>query len=390
MSTLVPVSHHKGSRVYADRHAVAIAGWALVTANARYWTTVAPKVRGQLAGWRARAMLIEEPDLRKLALRSLREEGFTAEVAATLATLTPSRHRATALHAIVALEVMYDYLDALTELPATDPLANGRLLFKAFTDALDPQARLDEDYYRHYPSGADGGYLHELGATVREALGTLPAAGALAPAMQRAAARCAEAEVLTHLDTLTGGSQAEAWAKQTANDSGLEWREYLAGAASSVLAVHALIALAGDEHTTPEQGGSIDDVYFALGVLSTMLDSVIDYEQDAADGTLAYINHYDDRAQLGARLAVVAREAARRARDAPASAHHLMNLAGVAAYYTSAPSARSERARPVTSRVQRELRPLITPTLALMRSWRLAKRLRACVHGDPATSGRRC
>jgi tetraprenyl-beta-curcumene synthase len=388
VSTMATVSHNRGSTVYGDRRTLAIAAWALVTANARYWTTVAPKVRGQLAGWRARAMRIEEPELRKLALRSLQDEGFTAEVAATLATLTPSRHRAMALRAMVALEVMYDYLDALTELPAADPLANGRLLFRAFTDALDPRARPDEDYYRHHPSGADGGYLHELGATVREALGTLPAAGALAAAMQRAAARCAEAEVLTHFDTLTGGSQAEAWAKQTANGSGLEWREYLAGAASSVLAVHALIALAGDERTTPEQGESIDDAYFALGVLSTMLDSVVDYERDAADGTLAYINLYDDRARLGVRLAMVLREAARRAQEAPASAHHLMTLAGVIAYYTSAPGARSELALPVTSRVRRELRPLITPTLALMRGWRLAKRLRARIHGDLATSGR--
>ncbi len=83
-----------------------------------------------------------------------------------------------------------------------------------------------------------------------------------------------------------------------------------------------------------------------------MLDSVVDYEQDAANGTLAYINHYDDRSLLGERLVDVAQQAAMRARDAPASAHHLMTLAGIAAYYTSAPSATSELALPVTSRIQ--------------------------------------
>jgi tetraprenyl-beta-curcumene synthase len=383
MSRLSSVNRREQSQVYADRHAVAIAGWALVTANARYWTTVAPSVRRQLAGWRERAMRIEEPGPRGIALRSLQQEGFTAEVAATLATLTPPRRRGTALRAIVALEVMYDYLDALTELPAPDPLANGRLLFKAFTDALDPEGELEEDYFRHHPAGPDGGYLNELAATVREALRTLPAAEVLAPAMRQAATRCVEAEVLTHLATLTGGSQAQAWAQRTADGSGLEWREYLAGAASSVLTVHALIALAGDERTTSEQAGPIDEVYFALGVLSTMLDSVVDYEQDAANGTLAYINYYEDRAELGARLATVAKEAACRAHDAPASAHHLMTLAGVAAYYTSVPSARGELALPVTSRVERALRPLMTPTLVLMRSWRLAKRLRADVHLNP-------
>jgi tetraprenyl-beta-curcumene synthase len=365
------------SAVFADRRLLARAGVALVLANARYWTTVAPEVRAQLARWRARAIEIENPELRTLALHTLQAEGFAAEVAATLATLTPRRRRTAAIRGIVALEVMYDYLDGLTEQRTPDPLANGRQLFKAFTDALDPSARLDEGYYRHHPAGSDGGYLQELAASVQETLACLPMAEALAPTMLGAAARCAEAQVLTHAATLGNHSPAERWARATTNGSGLDWREYLAGAASSILAVHALMALAGDERIAAEHAAPIDEVYLAVGVLSTMLDSVVDYEQDAADGTLAYINHYDDRSLLGQRLVHVARQAATRARDAPASAHHVMTMAGVAAYYTSAPSATSELASPVTSRIQRELRPLITPTLAVMRAWRLAKRVRA-------------
>jgi tetraprenyl-beta-curcumene synthase len=363
--------------VFADRRLSTRAGVALVLANVRYWTTVAPEVRAQLARWRARAVEIENPELRRLAVNTLQEEGFAAEVAATLATLAPRRHRTTATQGIVALEVMYDYLDGVTEQPAPDPLANGRQLFKAFTDALDRSAGLDGDYYRHHPSGSDGGYLRELAETVSETLARLPNTEALAPTMQHAAARCAEAEVLTHASTLSDTPLAERWARETTNGSGLGWREYLAGSASSVLAVHALIALAGDARTTAAQAAPIDEVYLALGVLSTMLDSVIDYEQDAANGSLAYINHYDDTSLLGERLVEVAQQAAVRARDAPASAHHLMTMTGIAAYYTSAPSATSELALPVTSRIQRELRPLITPTLAVMRAWRLAKRLRA-------------
>jgi tetraprenyl-beta-curcumene synthase len=372
--------------VFADRRVLARAGLALVLANARYWTTVAPEVRGQLARWRTRAGRIEEPQLRTLALHTLQAEGFAAEVAATLATLTPRQHRTTAVRGIVALEVMYDYLDGLTEQPTPDPLANGRQLFKALTDALDPSAVLDEDYYRHHPSESDGGYLRELAETVRETLACLPRADALAPTMLRAARRSAEAEAVTHASTLGDSPLAERWAREMTNGSGRDWREYLAGAASSVLAVHALIALAGDERTTAAHAAPIDEVYTALGVLSTMLDSVVDYEQDAANGTLAYINHYDDRSLLGQRLVDVAQRAATRARDAPASAHHLMTMAGVAAYYTSAPSSTSELALPVTSRVQRALQPLITPTLAVMRTWRLAKRLRSRARGNLTTN----
>jgi tetraprenyl-beta-curcumene synthase len=364
--------------VFADRRLLARAGLALMLANVRYWTTVAPEVRAQLARWRTRAMTIEDPQLRMLALRTLRTEGFASEVAATLATLTPRRHRTTSVQGIVALEVMYDYLDGLTEEPAPDPLANGRQLFKAFTDALDPIADLEDDYYAYRPSGSDdGGYLKELAAAIQEALACLPAAAALAPTMSRAAARCVEAEVLSHAAALANTSEVERWARENANGSGLEWREYLAGAASSVLAVHALIALAGDEGATAERAAPLDDLYLAVGVLSTMLDSVIDFEQDAANGTLGYIAHYEDNSVLGERLVDVVQHAAARAREMPASAHHLMTMAGVAAYYTSAPSAGSELAQPVTSLIQRELQPLITPTLAVMRTWRLAKRMRA-------------
>jgi tetraprenyl-beta-curcumene synthase len=368
---------HEPSTVFADGRMLARAGLALVLANARYWTTVAPEVRAQLARWRTRAVAIEDPELRALALHTLHEEGFAAEVAATLATLTPRGHRTATIRGIVALEVMYDYLDGLTERPARDALANGRQLFKAFTDALDPGAPLDGDYYRHHRSESDGGYLQELAMTVRETLACLPKAEALAPTMLSAAIRCAEAEVLTHAATLGCASLAERWAREKMNGSGLDWLEYLAGAAYWVLAVHALIALAGDERTTAEHAAPIDEVYLALGVISTMLDSVVDYEQDAANGTLAYISHYEDRSLLGQRLVHVARQAATRARDAPASAHHLMTMAGVAAYYTSAPNAGSELAWPVTSRIRSELRPLITPTLAVMRTWRLAKHMRA-------------
>ena len=364
--------------VFADRRLLTRAGLALLRANVRYWATVAPEVRAQLAHWRKRAMSIEDRGLRTLALKTLDEEGFAAEVAATLATLTPRRLRRTSIQAIVALEVMYDYLDGLTEQRVPDPLANGRQLFKAFTDALDPTSDLGDHYYRYRPSGSDdGNYLKELAATIQGALAQLPAATRLLPTMRRAAGRCAEAEVLTHAAALTDTSQVESWARESAKGSGLEWREYLAGAASSVLAVHALIALAGDANATAVQASPLDDVYLALGVLSTMLDSVVDYEQDMANGTLAFIDHYENSEILGERLVDVARRAAVRAHQTSAGAHHLMTMTGIAAYYTSAPGARSRLASPVTSRLQKELRPLITPTLAVMRAWRLAKHVRA-------------
>lgn len=361
-----------------NRGLMARAMCALATANLRYWLTVAPVVRGELARWRARASEIPDPYLRGLALQTLAMEGFTAEVAATLATLAPRVRRRTVIEAIVALEVMYDYLDGLTEQPAADPVRNGQRLFQAFLGAVDPDApeSLDYDYYLYDSGPGDGGYLSDLARTVRAAFVSLPRSRAVLPVVRAAAVRCAEAQLRVHTAEHRGGAQLRGWAEQQAAGSDLGWREFLAGAASSVLSVHALIAFAADARTTAEQAREIDSVYLSIAVLGTMLDSVIDYERDLDAGTIAYIGHYESPALLAERLVDVVRTATRQALSAPRSAHHVMTLAGVVAFYGSSPSATNENALPVMARLRRQLRPLITPTLMVMRTWRWAKRVR--------------
>jgi hypothetical protein len=54
----------------------------------------------------------------------------------------------------------------------------------------------------------------------------------------------------------------------------------------------------------------------------------------------------------------------------------VMVLTGVVAYYTWAPSARSEFARPLVTQVHRAVTPAVGPALALMRAWRVSRRLR--------------
>ncbi len=359
---------------------------ALLLANARYWSTVAPLVRARLAHWGRRAEAIPDPLLRALATGKLREERFNVELAATLATLAPRAHRGQAVRAIVALQVMYDYLDLLAEQPAADAPADCRCLFEALVDALTPGGRSDGVYYRHnHPRSRDGGYLRELVRTVRLALATLPAAEAIGEPALRAAKRCAQAQALSHtaarnetveLERWAGREAAGGgWAPQDGGRAGLQWPEYLAGAAASVLAVHALIAAAADPRTTRGDAERIDAVYLSIGAL-TMLDSLVDREHDVATGELSYVELYESPEAMAASLAALASETASRARALPRGAHHVMTLVGVVAYYASAPAASSALAQPVMARVREELRPLIAPTLAVMRAWRLAKRLR--------------
>lgn len=354
-------------------------GLALVLANARYWSTVAPVVRTQLDYWISRAEEIPDPCLQEAALTNLHKEGFNAQATATLATLAPREHRKSVVEAIVGLQVIYDYLDSLVERPLADPLGEGRPLYHALVDAVVLRTEPTGNYYAHTPQPDDGGYLQELVRVVRRALMQLPCRAAIAEASQRAAERCAEAQVRAHAAPALGRTQLTQWAKRNAAPTGLQWREFLAGAVSSGLALHALIAAAADPRTTRAQALAIDEAYLSVCALTTLLDSLIDYQQDRSIGQPGYIRYYEDRDALAQGLRSVMHRAAARARDTPNSAHHLMTLVGVVAYYSSAPTASSDFARPVAEQISRELRPIITPTLAVVRAWRIAKRARTAI-----------
>jgi tetraprenyl-beta-curcumene synthase len=363
------------SAFFADRRLIARAGLALLLANARFWPTIAPVVSVQLARWERRASQINDPALRALALEKLTEERFNSEVAATLATLAPRPHRKHAVEAIVAYEVMYDYLDGLTEQATGAPLRDGHELYQAFVDAITPHIEPKGDYYT-YRQTDDSGYLHDLVSAVRGALVQLPAASATADTREHAAARCAEAQVRAHAVPRLGTSQLEDWAASETIGTPLRWREFLAGAASSVLSVHALIAAAADPRTTAEDADGIDNVYLSICALSTMLDSLVDHDRDQKAGETGYIRFYASDEMLADDLVRAARRAIHHARPLHHGAHHVMTLVGVASYYASAPTATTQFARPVMRRVRRELRPLITTTLTVLHAWRLAKRLR--------------
>jgi len=344
---------------------------ALLAANARYWTTVAALVRGELAHWRNRASAIADPELRRLALGKLEDERFNAQAGAMLATRAPRAHRADVVRAIVALQVLFDLLDGLTERPAPDPLADGERAFTVLFDALTPHLdRNGED---------EVGYLRELSDAVRAAVARLPAYEAVLDVAAASGWRAAQAQVRMHALAQLGVGQLQAWAEQEAHGTGLQWRELLAGAASSVLVVHALIAAAADTHTTPAQAVRIAEAYLSICVLLTLLDSLVDQEHDEHAGQPGFVSLYENHEMLGRVLTDTARRARAQALALPAGVQHVMMLSGVVAYYSSMPDARAERARPLIAQLHRELGPSIAPALAFMKAWRLAKRLRARV-----------
>lgn len=153
-----------------------------------------------------------------------------------------------------------------------------------------------------------------------------------------------------------------------------------------MLALHALIAAAADDRTTHAQAVQIDAAYLSICALTTMLDSLIDHQRDMSTGQPGHIQHYENHDILARQLASVARHAATQARTLPNAAHHIMLLTAAVAYFISAPTARNQFARPASAHIREELQPLMSPTLAVMRTWRFAKRLRRWLHSKSPVS----
>jgi tetraprenyl-beta-curcumene synthase len=363
------------SRALGDRRLIARAGVSLVLANGRYWTSVAPVVRRELERWELRAQAIDDPEVKALALSKLDDESFHAEAAAMLATLAPRAHRSNVVEAIIALELLFDYLDGLSELPSRDPLREGKLLFQTLIDAVSiPSAATGKSLEQ--PVSDDGGYLEALSRAVGDAVARLPAALAITDVAQRIASRAGEAQTRMHAASQLGTGQLESWARVEAEGSGLGWREFVAGSASSVLVLHALIAAAADPRTTTLDAERMAEAYLSTCVVLTLLDGVVDDDQDKAHDGLqrpGYLSLFEDRDELPEVLGRAARRAATQVRGLPNGAQHVMLLTGVAAYYSSDPGAENELARPALATVRRALEPLISPTLAILRVWRGAR-----------------
>ncbi len=353
---------------------------ALASVMARFWLVVFPRVRTQLRGWHAHALTIPDPELRTQALATLDSERLSAAGAALFATTTPRVRRGTGrelVRALVAYQVICDYLDTLAEQPAADPVRNGAQLHRALADAVagGPLA----DHYRHHRTSDDGGYLAALVTACRQSCATLPAYAAVRAVALREARRN-EVQGVNHGPSAVREPALHAWAAGLRADSATgdaRWFE-LAAAGSSSLAVLALIAAAADSATTPAMAERVRRVYFPwIEALSTLLDSVADREHDLRTGELNFVSRYASQAAAVARLRQVTMRAVAGARSLPRGERHVVLVAGMIAMHVSEAGAWLPWTAPVTRAVLRAADTMAMPVLlALLRTWRRARERR--------------
>ncbi|MGE5527098.1 MAG: DUF2600 family protein, partial [Methanosarcina sp.] len=142
--------------------------------------------------------------------------------------------------------------------------------------------------------------------------------------------------------------------------------------ASSSVAAHALIAAAADPRTDVGAAAAIDAAYCpSIGALTVLLDDLVDRDADLAAGEHNYLGYYRDTEEAAERIAAIGREATTAVRALPRRRRHAAILAGVAAFYLSAPAAQSAYAAPIRQRLLEALGPGTKPLAAFMRLRRL-------------------
>ncbi len=97
-----------------------------------------------------------------------------------------------------------------------------------------------------------------------------------------------------------GTAQIEEWARARRTVPGCSGESCSPARRPRCWCVHALIAAAADPRTTPEEADEIESAYLSTCVLLTLLDGLVDHEQDTrpqAGGAagLGYIGLYEDR-----------------------------------------------------------------------------------------------
>ena len=219
-----------------------------------------------------------------------------------------------------------------------------------------------------HPLGDDGGYLAGLVASCRERLWSLPSAAAVQQQAHTAAIRCSQALAYTHVAAENGTlAEVRRWTTDQNAPDGYAWWELAAGGTSNIV-VTALLAAASDPETTVADASKVAAAYWPhICVLSTMLDSLVDFERDAITGEFSFVSHYPGAAAAREGLVRAARLALRATRSLRHGHIHAMIVYGVASYY-AASAVRGSLASNIAPRLVASLGPTAVPIAMMLRA----------------------
>lgn len=331
-----------------------------------YQAAIVPQAHRELRRWTQIAATIPDPTLRDHATRAIAIDTGNAVAIAALAATAPRRLRRRTVELLVTYQVLVDYVDLLGERVCVGQLLRSLRMGLALASAVArPTALIDLD-----PLGDDGGYLAALVTTCRERLWSLPSAEAVHKHAHGAAIRCSRALAYTHTAAEHGTLvEVHRWTAAQKARGDYSWWELAAGGTSNI-AVTALLAAAADPTTTPAAANEVASAYWPhICVLSTMLDSVVDYEHDAISGAFSFVSHYPSRDAIRRGLIRTAAASLDATRSLPHHHTHAMIVCGVAGYY-AAGAARGTLGSQIAPSLVAALRPTVTPIVLALRAQR--------------------
>jgi len=330
----------------------------------KYETIIVRQARREIRRWTATATAIPDPRLRETATCAIDVDASNAEAAAAFAVMAPRPLTRVAVELLVGYQVLLDYVDALGERVCADRVLRGLAIGMALTAACArPSAPLALD-----PLGDDGGYLAALVTACRARLWQLPSAAAVEQQARAAAERCAQALAYTHAAATLGASDdLRDWTAAQHATTGYRWWEIAAGG-NSDLAILALLAAAADPATTTVDAAAVAAAYWPhVCVLSTLLDSLVDYERDTTTENFSFVSRYPEHAAMQEGLIhATERSLAATARLRHHHAHAMI-VYGVACYYASAATPGSIAAH-VAPPVVATLGPMAAPIIVALRA----------------------
>jgi len=330
-----------------------------------------PLIVRELRRWRSRAHQIPDVRLRQEALIALdRKRGNTH--GAAMFSLLPRVRSRSLLRLLVTYQVMWDFLDSVSETSAASGHANALQLHLALVDALD-YARPIPDYYAPRLQLDDGGYLRALVETCRHCCRDLPSFHKVRPLLLREATRINVQAINHNVDPARRETELRDWvAREYPGSHDASWFE-LAAAAGANLAIYALLVLASEPHCTTTD---IDRAYHAYfpwtAALATMLDSFVDQADDQANGDHCYVAYYQTAEHATHGIGRLVQRCLVETHTLKNSEGHTLIAACMVAMYLSRDSARAPGLRHDARRIAHAGGSLTRALLPILRLWRIA------------------
>ncbi|HEX7057280.1 MAG TPA: tetraprenyl-beta-curcumene synthase family protein [Bacilli bacterium] len=307
----------------------------------RFYRSVLPEVRSQLAEWRELAMRIPTEELRKQAIASLSGKQFHCEGGAVYAAFNLA-YKHVLIPLIVAFQTISDYLDNLCDRSTSLSAKDFRQMHQAMLDAVDPAAPL-HDYYAYHPEQDDGGYLDNLVKTCQSCICMLPSYDRSKKRIVELVSLYCDLQVFKHISLDKREKALKTWWKKHKRKyRELRWNEF-AAATGSTLGVFMLFAASADKFMPREMPDQVYKAYFPYVCgLHILLDYLIDQDEDRRGGDLNFCAYYAGSEEKAARISWVAKQARKSVKLLQHVRFHRMVIEGLLALYLSDPKVRGQ------------------------------------------------